>query len=87
MEHERANPAVRLETDGPVLVVTLNRPERRNAIDYDTNLLLAGTLRKADEDPSTRAIVLTGEGRGFCSGGDVKGMVGSMSFGVSYSGC
>lgn len=75
------NPAVRLENDGQVSLVTLNRPERRNAIDYDTNLLLAATLRRADEDPSTRVIVLTGEGKGFCSGGDVKGMVGSTSFG------
>lgn len=81
MDSEQGMPTVRLEKDGPVSIITLNRPERRNAIDFDTNLLLAKTLQCADEDPETRVIVLTGEGKGFCSGGDVKGMVGSTSFG------
>ncbi|MEH3033703.1 MAG: enoyl-CoA hydratase/isomerase family protein [Aeromicrobium erythreum] len=74
-------PTIRLEREGAVSIVTINRPHRRNAIDYDTNLLLAATLREADLDPQTRAIVLTGEGVGFCAGGDVKKMVGETSFG------
>ncbi len=81
MDSESHGTTVRLERDGPVSIITLNRPERRNAIDFDTNLLLAATLQRADEDPDTRVIVLTGEGTGFCAGGDVKGMVGSTSFG------
>ncbi|AWB93239.1 enoyl-CoA hydratase/isomerase family protein [Aeromicrobium chenweiae] len=81
MTSDTPSPAVRLETEGKVSIVTLNRPHRRNAIDFDTNYLLAATLKQADVDPATRVIVLTGEGVGFCAGGDVKNMVGSTSFG------
>lgn len=81
MSSEPSTPAVRLESEGKVSLVTINRPHRRNAIDFDTNHLLAATLREADLDPATRVIVLTGEGVGFCAGGDVKNMVGSTSFG------
>lgn len=81
MPPEPSAPAVRLESEESISVVTINRPHRRNAIDLDTNYLLAATLREADVDPETRVIVLTGEGVGFCAGGDVKEMVGKTSFG------
>ncbi|WP_298752844.1 enoyl-CoA hydratase/isomerase family protein [uncultured Serinicoccus sp.] len=74
---------VLLESRDGVSWVTLNRPERLNAIDLDTHLLLNTTLQQADVDPDTRVIVLTGAGRGFCAGGDVKGMEGKSSFGTS----
>ena len=61
-----------LHNDGAVSVVTLNRPERLNAI--GTKLLsdLHEALIKAQTDPDTRVIVLTGAGRAFCAGDDLK---------------
>jgi len=78
-----AEDTVLLSTEGRISFITLNRPERLNAINLNTHLLLAQRLREADLDPHTRVIVLTGAGRGFCSGGDVKDMVGSDSFGIA----
>ena len=59
---------------GAVRVVTLNRPERRNAIDMPLRLMLAAELEAADGDQAVRAIVITGAGGAFCSGGDVSTM-------------
>ena len=59
---------------GPVRVIILNRPERRNAIDMALRLALAEVVEEATADPATRAIVVTGAGRAFCSGGDVSTM-------------
>jgi enoyl-CoA hydratase len=55
-----------------VLVVTLNRPERLNAINDAMRRELTETLASADEDESVKAVVLTGAGRGFCSGIDMR---------------
>ena len=57
--------------DGHVMTVTLNRPEQLNALNERLSLELTDVLRTADADPSTRVLVLTGAGRGFCSGFDV----------------
>lgn len=59
-------------TDGPVSIVTLNRPERLNAISAALLTDLHTALLAAQADPSTRAIVLTGAGRAFCAGDDLK---------------
>jgi len=66
---------------GRVSVVTLNRPERLNAINPDTHRRLRSVLQEADLDPETRVIVLTGAGKAFCAGGDVKEMIGKDNFG------
>lgn len=58
--------------DGAVLTLTLNRPERRNALDQATITGLHGRLVAAGEDPTVRAVVLAGAGRAFCSGADLK---------------
>ena len=60
--------------DEGVLTLTLNRPEARNAMSGEMNAALADTLARAELDPEVRCIVLTGAGKGFCAGGDVKGM-------------
>lgn len=64
------------EEDG-VAVLTLNRPEARNAMSGDMNAALARALDHAERAPSVRCVVLTGAGGAFCAGGDVKGMAGS----------
>jgi 2-(1,2-epoxy-1,2-dihydrophenyl)acetyl-CoA isomerase len=59
---------------GGVLTLTLNRPEARNAMSESMNQALAEQLAWAELEPSVKCIVLTGAGKGFCAGGDVKGM-------------
>ena len=59
------------ERDGHVLTLTLNRPERLNAISGPMMSALAKTLQQANRDPEVRAVILTGSGRGFCAGLDL----------------
>ena len=65
---------IRTETQGPVLVVTLDRPERRNAVDAETAAQLAAAFLAFEADAALAAAVLTGAGGHFCAGGDVKSM-------------
>ena len=60
--------------DEGVLTLTLNRPEARNAMSPAMVDALAGQLAWAELEPSVKCVVLTGAGKGFCAGGDVKGM-------------
>ena len=60
-----------VETKGRVAVLTLNRPERLNAISRDMLGELSAKVVEANKDPEIRCIVLTGAGRGFCSGLDL----------------
>lgn len=59
------------EADAHVASITLNRPDRLNAITMDMLDLLSESLRRADADPGVRCIVLTGAGRAFCAGLDL----------------
>lgn len=63
---------VRRSLEGAVLVVTLDRPEVRNAIDARTAEALESAIDDAEADPRVRAIVLTGAGDTFCAGMDLK---------------
>ena len=63
-----------VEQDGPVLTITLNRPERLNAVDRVMHGELEDVFGEVAMDPSVSAVVVTGSGRGFCSGGDVRAM-------------
>jgi enoyl-CoA hydratase len=65
---------VRTETRGSVLVVTIDRPEARNAVDRPTADLLAETFRAFDADDSLAIAVLTGANGTFCAGADLKGI-------------
>jgi 2-(1,2-epoxy-1,2-dihydrophenyl)acetyl-CoA isomerase len=60
--------------DEGVLTLTLNRPDARNAMSEAMNRALALQLAQAELDPLVKCVVLTGAGKGFCAGGDVKGM-------------
>jgi enoyl-CoA hydratase len=55
-----------------VAVITLNRPERMNAMAFDVMLPLRDTLRAIGDDNDVRVVVLTGAGTGFCSGADLE---------------
>jgi enoyl-CoA hydratase len=61
-----------VETDGAVTIVTINRPEVRNALDNETAALLTLALRSFDGDPGQSVAVLTGAGGHFCAGADLK---------------
>jgi enoyl-CoA hydratase/carnithine racemase len=62
---------VLVERRGPVALVTLNRPEKLNAMTVTMAAQYADALRAADADPHVRAVVVTGAGRGFCAGADL----------------
>lgn len=66
------SPVVRIEASGSVGLITLNRPERRNALHHDMFAPIKDALRTWSTDDSIGCIVLTGAGKGFCSGGDVR---------------
>ncbi len=57
-----------------ILTITLNRPERLNAVDETMHGELEDVFATVGTDPEVSAVVLTGAGRGFCSGGDVRAM-------------
>lgn len=68
MEH----PTVLYEPDGPVVIVTINRPEVRNAVDRPTAEGLAEAFRRFEADDALAVAVLTGAGGAFCAGADLK---------------
>lgn len=61
-----------------VATLTLNRPDRLNALTFEVYAELTRVFRELDTEPGVRAIVITGQGRGFCSGGDVEDIIGKL---------
>jgi len=61
-----------------VATLTLNRPERLNALTFEVYGELRKAFRQLDNEPGVRAILLTGNGRAFCSGGDVEDIIGQL---------
>ena len=61
-----------------VATITLNRPERLNALTFQVYEELRDAFRTLDTEPGVRAVLLTGAGRGFCSGGDVADIIGRL---------
>jgi enoyl-CoA hydratase/carnithine racemase len=72
-----------LDAATSVATITLNRPERLNALTFEVYGELRDAFRTLDTEPGVRAIVLTGAGRAFCSGGDVEDIIGTL-FGRDY---
>jgi enoyl-CoA hydratase/carnithine racemase len=66
------------EESGSVATLTLNRPEKHNALTFDAYRELTSTFLALRERPGVRACVLTGSGPAFCSGGDVKEIIGEL---------
>src|SRR6202050_2330741 len=69
-----ANEMVLQHLDAGLLTITMNRPDRRNALNADMTLGLVEAARRAAEDHEVRAVLLKGAGGTFCVGGDVKSM-------------
>ncbi|KQU88110.1 enoyl-CoA hydratase [Ensifer sp. Root31] len=63
---------VLVETQGAVRIITMNRPDKLNALNTELTQAIYDALLAADNDPSVRAIVLAGNGRGFCAGADLS---------------
>jgi enoyl-CoA hydratase/carnithine racemase len=61
-----------------VAEITLNRPDRLNALTFDVYGELASTFRSLERATACRAVLITGRGRGFCSGGDVEGIIAEL---------
>lgn len=70
---EEKVPAVLVERTGNIMVITINRPDARNAVNSDVSTGVGGALDQGNADPEVRAIVLTGAGdKSFCAGADLK---------------
>lgn len=65
--------------DGAVATITLDRPERKNPLTFDSYGELRDTFRALVHTPDVRAVVLTGAGGNFCSGGDVHDIIGPLT--------
>ncbi|MFN2484026.1 MAG: enoyl-CoA hydratase/isomerase family protein, partial [Candidatus Limnocylindria bacterium] len=76
----RVPETIREERDDGVLTITLARPESLNAINATMRRELLASLKAAARDEAVRCIVLTGEGRGFCSGADLRGGAAEQDF-------
>ncbi|MGA8220196.1 MAG: enoyl-CoA hydratase-related protein [Candidatus Acidiferrales bacterium] len=66
------NPVLIEEHSGGVATLRLNRPEKLNALNVELGRALVHAMLRNGQDPSVRAIVITGAGRGFCAGGDLS---------------
>ena len=76
------NPSVLYERRGPVVLITLNRPDRMNAMDQAMLIELGLALDRAEADGETSAVVVTGAGKGFSSGFDLKAQAANSPQGV-----
>lgn len=68
----RSSSVLLVETRGAVRIVTMNRPDKLNALNTELTRAIHDALLATDEDPAIRAIVLAGSGRGFCAGADLS---------------
>jgi 2-(1,2-epoxy-1,2-dihydrophenyl)acetyl-CoA isomerase len=64
--------SINYDIDGAVATITLNRPDALNALTVELKVALREALERAHEDTAVRAVVLTGAGRGFCVGQDLR---------------
>ena len=71
---------VQFKIENEVLFLKLNRPEKRNALNPEVISNLLSFFKKSEWDPSIRAIVLSGEGKAFCSGADLNWMSDESAF-------
>jgi crotonobetainyl-CoA hydratase len=75
------NTAVEYELRGRVALITLNRPDAMNAVNADLATGLGEAVERAAADPAVRVLVLTGRGRAFCAGADLKAIASGQPIG------
>jgi 2-(1,2-epoxy-1,2-dihydrophenyl)acetyl-CoA isomerase len=63
---------IKYEVDGNTAIITINRPEVYNALTLDAKFEIIEAIKLSNNDPSIRSIVLTGEGKAFCTGQDLN---------------
>ena len=63
---------IKIEVDGPIATMTVARPDKLNAFDIDMLKALAAACDKVEADPACACAILTGEGKAFSAGGDIK---------------
>jgi enoyl-CoA hydratase/carnithine racemase len=85
-ENEGHGPEVLYEVADHVATITLNRPHRRNAISVRMLQLLSELFSRADDEGDVRVVLLTGAGKGFCSGLDIKDAMAGSGIGGSGGG-
>src|SRR6478672_2027720 len=68
-----------IERDGPTMVITMNRPQRYNALSTPMLVRMYDAMVEADEDPEIRSLILTGAGGNFSSGADLRAMAGDAA--------
>ncbi|MEM1599990.1 MAG: enoyl-CoA hydratase-related protein, partial [Sulfolobaceae archaeon] len=66
---------IKVENKEAYSIITLNRPEKLNALNLEMRMNLISKLREINSNPKIRAVILTGEGRAFCVGADVNEFV------------
>ena len=79
-----SNTLVRVERDGPIGTVTLDRPEQRNAISIAMLEQITGAFADLGADASVRVVVLAGEGAHFCAGADFSDLTMMTPEGFDY---
>ena len=83
-------PVLLVDREPPLAIVTLNRPEQMNALNAALRIALGETLAALEADPEIRAVVLTGAGKAFCAGMDLKeiggGGEGETGYDLSVAG-
>jgi enoyl-CoA hydratase/carnithine racemase len=88
-EDTMQNPSLQMHIDDGVAVITLNRPDVRNAIDDEMRQEFVAMLDQVSRDDAISALVLTGAGKAFCAGGDIRAMrerMGAPAGQVAFNG-
>ena len=81
-----SNELVRYECHRPAVVLTLNRPDRRNALSRDLIAALTEAFQRACDDAAARCVILTGAGNAFCAGMDLAELQESLTAGKGKQG-
>ena len=79
-----STPSVQVESRGTVALVTLNRPDSSNTLNIEIGMDLLAAAMTCSRNPAVRAVVLTGAGRHFCFGGDLRAMASKGEGAVGY---
>ena len=77
---------IRYDVDGPILTITLNRPDKLNAFTVRMMHEMIDAFDRADADDAVRVVIVTGAGRGFCAGADSAALDGLAGTGEYDSG-